>query len=374
MTATAAAAGAPAAADTDSTAPAWVPWDDPNINSNAGVHPPDPKPAPAAAGHAGTKGLWDVNSDDEQDGRQQQQPAGVHAVPAKVAALKAKEAAEELQHKLKQQNGEEDDVDPLDAFMSAEVMPEVAARQAEEAAAREKARLTAAAALAAGKKLPSEKVLEEDSDEETPDLEIQIPTSRVKLLVGPGGATIKDIQKKSKARIQIRKEEEELNRAFGSGPVIQPQPQPYKGPKAPKGTQLLTAPMPLVTPVQPAAAGSNSYTAENNTNDKDGLEVLGDDEDEGSEQQQQQRQRQLTIIQIFGDDKAVERAVAMIEEAIANKGQKQRQRQAQYERKRDQKRRDRWGYITDSCRVLLRLVLQHSRLMAFEVQTAYWHV
>jgi hypothetical protein len=27
---------------------------------------------------------------------------------------------------------------------------------------------------------------------------LQIPTSRVKLLVGPGGATIKDIQRKSK--------------------------------------------------------------------------------------------------------------------------------------------------------------------------------
>jgi hypothetical protein len=55
----------------------------------------------------------------------------------------------------------------------------------------------------------------------------------------------------------------------------------------------------------------------------------------------------LTTVQIFGDAKAVEKAVAMIEEAVANTEQKQKQRQAQYERKREQKRKDRcacvWG-------------------------------
>jgi hypothetical protein len=48
-------------------------------------------------------------------------------------------------------------------------------------------------------------------------------------------------------------------------------------------------------------------------------------------------------VQIFGDAKAVEKAVAMIEEAVANTEQKQKQRQAQYERKREQKRKDRCG-------------------------------
>lgn len=46
-------------------------------------------------------------------------------------------------------------------------------------------------------------------------------------------------------------------------------------------------------------------------------------------------------VQIFGDSKAVEKAVAMIEEVVSNKKQKEKQRQAQYERKRDQKRRER---------------------------------
>jgi hypothetical protein len=56
-----------------------------------------------------------------------------------------------------------------------------------------------------------------------------------------------------------------------------------------------------------------------------------------------QQQKRLTTIQIFGDAKAVEKAVAMVEEAVANKEQKQKQRQAQYDRKREQKRRDRCG-------------------------------
>ena len=58
-----------------------------------------------------------------------------------------------------------------------QVLPEVKARQAAEAKAREEARLAAVKALKAGKKLPSEKLLEhlESSDEEEePDLEIQV--------------------------------------------------------------------------------------------------------------------------------------------------------------------------------------------------------
>jgi hypothetical protein len=120
-----------------------------------------------------------------------------------------------------------------------------------------------------------------------------------------------------RARLQIKKEEEELQRAFGTGPVTLPKgPQPHKGPKAPKGTAQLTA-----------APGQWQQ----------------------QQLQQQQQQQRLTTVQLFGDSKAVEKAVAMIEEATANKDQKQKQRQAQYERKRDQKRRDRcaqdsnWG-------------------------------
>lgn len=57
----------------------------------------------------------------------------------------------------------------------------------------------------------------EDSDTEPePDLEIKIPTSRVKLVIGPGGSKIGEIQKKSKCRVQIKKEEAELMKGFGA--------------------------------------------------------------------------------------------------------------------------------------------------------------
>lgn len=45
---------------------------------------------------------------------------------------------------------------------------------------------------------PCAKVLDDSDEEEVPDLEIQVPTNKVKRIVGPGGATIKEIQKKSK--------------------------------------------------------------------------------------------------------------------------------------------------------------------------------
>lgn len=124
--------------------------------------------------------------------------------------------------------------------------------------------------------------------------------------------------------MQIKKDEEELNRAWGSGPPPKPQPQQYRGPKAPKGTAQLTA-----GPTATAAGGG-------------GVGGVGDGQQQQEEEQEQQPQQRLTVVQIFGDAKAVEKAVAMIEEAVANREQKQKQRQAQYDRKREQKRKDRW--------------------------------
>jgi polyribonucleotide nucleotidyltransferase len=46
----------------------------------------------------------------------------------------------------------------------------------------------------------------------------QIPTNKIKLVIGAGGATIGWIQKKSKARLQVKKEASEIygdHLAFG---------------------------------------------------------------------------------------------------------------------------------------------------------------
>ena len=52
----------------------------------------------------------------------------------------------------------------------------------------------------------------------------------------------------------------------------------------------------------------------------------------------------MTTVMLFGNAKECEDAVRLIEEAIDNKEQKQKQRQKEYDRKRDQKLRDRQLY------------------------------
>jgi KH domain len=51
--------------------------------------------------------------------------------------------------------------------------------------------------------------------EEKADLEIKVPTNKVKLIVGAGGEKIKEIQRKSKCRLQIKKEDSALKVGFG---------------------------------------------------------------------------------------------------------------------------------------------------------------
>lgn len=52
----------------------------------------------------------------------------------------------------------------------------------------------------------------------------------------------------------------------------------------------------------------------------------------------------MTTIMLFGDAKAIEIAMRMIDEAVDNKEQKAKQRHKEYERKKEQKRRDRQLY------------------------------
>ncbi|KAA6420182.1 MAG: subfamily B member 6 [Trebouxia sp. A1-2] len=184
----------------------------------------------------------------------------------------------------------EDDVDPLDAFMDAAVNPEVAAAEKAEAARKEELRKEQVKALADGKKAAVPKLdelLAPDSDsEEEPDLELQLPANKVKYMVGQGGDKIKYIQRKTKCRIQVKKEQAELARAFGSGPQLLP----------PKG-----APLP------------------------DG-------------------QKKMVTVMLFGSASECENARKLIEEACDNKEQKAKQRAKEYEKKKDEKRRDRQLY------------------------------
>ena len=53
-------------------------------------------------------------------------------------------------------------------------------------------------------------------------MSFQVPANKVKLIIGPGGTKIGEIQKKSKARVQVKKSDEELNRAWGQGIAAPP--------------------------------------------------------------------------------------------------------------------------------------------------------
>jgi hypothetical protein len=105
---------AKAAAEDEDGHIAWMPWE-------------DEQTAGATKSSKDTKAVfWSPHSDDDEPPppEQQQHKAAVSGggIPAKVAALKAKEAAEDLQQKMKEQLADDDEeVDPLDAFMSAEV-------------------------------------------------------------------------------------------------------------------------------------------------------------------------------------------------------------------------------------------------------------
>jgi len=176
----------------------------------------------------------------------------------------------------------DDGEDPLDAFMAAEVMPEVKAKEEEMRKAAEKEKLEKAKLLAEGKKIPRLADLEDSDEEEVADVEIQVPENKVKLVIGPGGTKINEIQRKSKCRVQLKKTEEELNRGFGTGS---------------------------------AAAETN------NPNEK-----------------------KMVTFMLFGSSKETELASTLIEEAIENKEQKQKQRQKEYDRKREQKRINREMY------------------------------
>ena len=113
-------------------------------------------------------------------------------------------------------------VDPLDAYMAREVDPEVARRERAEAAAAAEAKRRRAMEMADAKSRGvrvgvREDWLELERAEEAsvrPDEVIEIPTKKVRLLIGAGGANVKELMRQSKAMIQVLKSDEALNEGF----------------------------------------------------------------------------------------------------------------------------------------------------------------
>ena len=240
-------------------------------------------------------------------------------------------------------------LDPLDAFMAAEILPEVAQKKADELKAKDEERARIAEMMAKGENIKKPDILEESDDEEVPDLEIQIPTSKVKLLVGPNGTTIGSIQRNSKARVQIKKEEEELMRAFGSGPSgpvklppgvrQQLQKQKALAEKMAKEGRLLAAAAAAAAPLL-----LHDVSQEKPKEEKKASEEGKEQEDSSGDEAKPEAPRKMTTVLIYGDQKTVEMAERLIFEAIDNREQKQKQRQREYEKKREEKRRARTLY------------------------------
>lgn len=270
------ASAAASRSDLPSSKPVWTPWDDPAFaNVSAPVHPPAPPgAAPGAATATEVPGYM-----------------AMPAVPKSVVRRRAEFEMEQAKEQYKKQLGADDEEDDaLDAFMATEIMPEVSAKQQAEKERLEAERNRKIALLAEGKKLPKEPAVagDSDSEEETPDEEFEIPAHKVKLMIGAGGEKIKLIQRRTKARIQVKKDAKELTQAFGTTP-------------------------------------------------KFAIPVRGVQKTEDGDVK-------MVTVMLFGDKEQRRKAREMIAEAIDNKEQKAKQRHQQAERKREAKARDRQMY------------------------------
>lgn len=176
--------------------------------------------------------------------------------------------------------------DPLDAFMSSEVLPEVKEKEEKEMreALEEQKRLDDA--IKRGHIPKSLKDLIEDPDaEEKADVEVTIPAKAVKRVIGPSGETVKGIEKRSGCKVQVMKSDRSLQLGFGSS---------FRD--------------------QVDAHASNAG--------KDSVVVLG----------------------IFGTPSNCQIAKELIMETVENKEEKAKQRARAYEKKKEEKRAQRQLY------------------------------
>ena len=149
---------------------------------------------------------------------------------ASIAAAEAREAEERAREAdtNPQQEGKIEEEDALDAFMKSAVAPEMERHRKEMERERAAALMERCARVAEGG-TPAVRNAEgldnahgDDSDddgEDKPDDRVVLPRRQVPLIIGRGGENIRRIESRCKVRLQLQKAEEELNRAFGSGPA-----------------------------------------------------------------------------------------------------------------------------------------------------------
>lgn len=207
---------------------------------------------------------------------------------AATLANKSNGTKEVEYNKEKQVEQEQEEVDSLDAFMAAEILPEVKAKEAEEKRIAQEETKKLKELFKSGRvpKALQDLIADED-DEEKPDEILEIPANKLKLVIGPGGEKIKEIERKSKCRIQHTKDSTEMNRGFGVG---------------------------IAAIAQAAVAAAASG------------------------------EKKMITLQLFGNAAACEIAREMIIEAVENREQKAKQKEKEYEKKKAAKAAQRHIY------------------------------
>lgn len=211
-----------------------------------------------------------------------------------AAALLAAKSATPIGPTPSQPNKKEEEEDPLDAFMASEVLPEVAARQIEENKKEEEEKAKLKELYATGKipKVLQDILQDEDDQEESPDMEVEIPSNKLKLVIGQGGEKIKWIEKRTKCRIQRTKDAATLEAGFGASGVEAN----------------------IAAAIAHAHAKAHSQAP------------------------------RMVKLHLFGNQSQCEAAEQLIQAAIENKEEKEKQRQKQYDKKKDTRKRERQIY------------------------------
>lgn len=233
------------------------------------------------------------------------------------------------------------DVDPLDAYMAREVDPEVARRERDEAAAAAEAKRRRAMEMADAKArgvrvraredwLELERAEEAEEASVRPDEVIEIPAKKVRLLIGAGGANVKELMRKSKAMIQVLKSDEALNLGFSG--------TDYRATSA--AARAATQKM------LDSISASVAADAEDGDDEDDDDDVLRRKDDDASGSKDASRRandgspvaEDVTKIMINGSEEARETAKRLIAELFQRAVEEKRERRSEDRERQKQKR------------------------------------